>query len=133
MAASTFAPETVLWLLIARAQVKRIPAQPWVLADAVRFMINNADEGGPLSRAAKGFAEGGETLERGVRDGTRRLVATKVLNPEGSGWSAGLAMPAAKVVEAKRCLESLSRADELVLRVASQRVVAMVTIWSKNA
>ena len=67
-----------------------------------------------------------------ARDATRRLVAIGRLVPAGSGWHAGYEVSAEVNHSAAQLFDSLPADDQRVLDDATQRLVAMVTIWSKN-
>jgi hypothetical protein len=124
--------ETLCLLLTARAPVQRVPAQPWALSDALSHVARNVDKAGPLGQPTRIVRQRSSNADEIVRRATRHLVAMGSLVPRGTGWHAGYEVPPEARDSAIRLFQALSPADQDALDTGVQRLVAMVTIWSKN-
>jgi hypothetical protein len=132
MTSSVLGPETACWLLAASASVPRVPAHPWALADAVAHLAERVDDTGPLGAATRQFRQQPWKADQLTRAAVWRLVAVGRMKQTGSGWHAGHEIPSAEREVARQLLTSLPRAEQRAVASAAQRLVAMVTIWSKN-
>jgi hypothetical protein len=123
-----------LCLLIAvEARVERLPAQPWAMADAVSYAARHAEGSGSLSWLARVVTKRPGTVDNLTREAVQRLVISGELMPAGHGWHAGYEVTSQAQESARRQLAALPVRDQRVIEAASHRLVAMATIWSKNA
>jgi hypothetical protein len=120
-------------LITAAAQVERLPAQPWAMADAVSYVARHASGSGSLSWLAKIITKRPGAADKLAREAIRQLVVTGNLVPVGQGWHAGYEATSRAQESAAHLLDSLLARDRYTIEAASQRLVAMATIWSKNA
>lgn len=127
------ATHTLYSLVAAVAQVERLPAQPWAMADAMSYVARHAPGGGSLSWFAKITNKRPGAADKLTRDAVRQLVTAGDLLPVGHGWHAGYEITGRAHESAMHVLESLPSHDQDVIEAAGQRLVAMATIWSKKA
>lgn len=134
---------TVLWnkstligMLVARAELRRLPAQTWPLEGAIETLAGVAAPGSRLQRAALSWLVPRPTPAgrvTGMAAWTREAVESELLEPEGSGWAAGYRVNRPWLDQAKRMTAVLGAADLAALDRAAQGLVAMATMLSKKA
>jgi hypothetical protein len=124
--------DNVCLLLAALAQVPRVPAQPWAMADAMSYVARHANEAGPLGPPMKIIRQRSRMTDQLVREAIQELVAAGSFVVCGAGWHAGYEVTESAKESAKQLFDTLSAEDQRVLTAAVQRLVAMATIWSKN-
>jgi hypothetical protein len=127
------ATDTLYSLIAAVAQVERLPAQPWAMADAMSYVARHAPGSGSLSWLAKIINKRPGAVDKLAREAVQQLVIAGDLVPVGHGWHAGYEVSGRAHESAMHVLESLPAHDQDVIEAAGQRLVAMATIWSKKA
>lgn len=126
---------TFLGLLMAESKLKAIPAEPWPLEGAIEALAGNP-QGGHLAKTAKGWLAVKPSARgrvQGVARWARDACDTGLLHPMGEGWSAGFRLDAAWLEDLAETRASLTRLEQSALCDASQRLVAMASMLSKNA
>lgn len=124
--------ETAVWLLVALAEVPRVPALPWALADAVAHLAKAAPRGAFAGVAAELPAHPAGAEPR-VGCALLALGSSGRLVPRGRGWEAGWEPAVGGRQRARALAAGLDAADRAAVLAAAQRLTAMTTIWSKNS
>lgn len=127
---------TLVGALLAESELSLLPARPWPLEAAIEALAEQAPHGSPLAGAARGWLRERPSPSgrvRGVGAWMHEAVEAGLLRPEGRGWEAGYRPRTDWLEQAAQLRAVIPSSEAVALTEASQRLVAMSTMLSKNA
>jgi hypothetical protein len=128
-------PDAVLPLLVAEANVEFLPAQLWPLDAAFVVLAREVPDASPVSRALSRMPQATQPNSQrftGLRSSIQRLVAKRMLKPEGCGWDAGYVVSPEMRDRGSQMLAALSPPERAALRDAAQVLSDASRMLSKN-
>jgi hypothetical protein len=126
---------TFVGLLVDEAELPKIPAELWPLEGAIELLAEQAS-GGRLAFAAQRWLAprpGPRGRVSGLARWTREASRAGLLEAEGEGWSAGYRPAESWLSGVEALRDQLDSGEREALAYGAQRLVAMVTMLSKNA
>jgi hypothetical protein len=130
------AREEILGLLWAAAGPVRVPARCWPMQIALDVLEAQAPLIGRVERVLEAWpvSISSHGRRRSDVDGILRdLAIAGFLVVEGRGWDAGYRPTERWLAQGTAALASLTASERASVKVAAQRLVASVTIWSKKS
>jgi hypothetical protein len=128
--------ELVVALLLAAAKAPRVPARCWPLEIALERLAVEMPKDSALShrltRWTRTTSDAGRTFA-GIDSLLRDLALRGTVRVEGAGWDAGYRLTERALAEARALIGALSSSERRALQRAAQRLVASLSIWSKNS
>jgi hypothetical protein len=129
-------PEELIGVIWAAAGPVRVPARCWPMQIALSALDARAPAVGRVDRVLVGWSVtlSSQGRRRGSVDSVLRDLAIRgALSVEGRGWEAGYRPRPIWLAQGAAALASLTDSERSAVRLAAQKLIASVTIWSKNS
>lgn len=133
---TALAREEILGLIWAAVGQVRVPARCWPLQIALELLEARSPSSGRVRRALDAWPVEVTSHGRGRTgiDGLLRdLAISGALHVEGTGWEAGYLPTSQWLERGFIALTSLGGPEREAVKIAAQRLVASLTIWSKKS
>jgi hypothetical protein len=128
--------EELIGMIWAAAGPVRVPARCWPMQIALAVLDTQVPAIGRVDRVLGEWPESVSSHGRhrnNVDSILRDLAIAGLLSVEGRGWDAGYRPSAAWLAQGAAALASLTRSERAAVRLAAQKLIASLTIWSKNS